>query len=117
MAKEKLSKAEAVRKAIAEGIEGNQTIADYVKEKFGLTIDTKHVANIKSGVKKKEAGAGGAAPTKATKARKNVSHVPNQQPGVSNTTLAAIRAVKEAARAVGGFANLKALAEELEQSP
>lgn len=56
---EKMTKAEAVRRALAEGIENPTEGSEYVKSKFGLDIAPGMFSSYKSQMKAKQAGGGG----------------------------------------------------------
>lgn len=49
-----MTKADAVRAAMAEGVEKPQDACEWIKTKFGIDISPAHFSSYKSGFKKKE---------------------------------------------------------------
>jgi hypothetical protein len=63
---EKITKTEAVKRALADGVEKPSEGVEYIKTKFGIEMTNAAFSVNKNNLKKKEAGGGGQ--TKKTKA-------------------------------------------------
>lgn len=101
-AAEKISKADAVRRSLAEGIEKPQEAVDYIKKQFGIEMSTGMFSSYKS--QHKAAADGGGATTGRGRGRPAVSGQP---------TLADLIRAKKLVDEFGDAAKLRALVEKL----
>ncbi len=77
-----MTKADAVRAAMAEGVEKPQDACEWIKTKFGIDITPAHFSSYKSGFKKKEGG-GASEPSSTSshgKSQPSGSRVGNSNP-------------------------------------
>jgi hypothetical protein len=109
MAKEKISKMEAVRRALNAGVTERKEIPPYIKKHFGLEINLQMAGMYKSNIKKKaEAANGTQVPKAAVKAAGKAKH----EPWSADSDLTEAAA---AARNYGGIDKLIASLEELKK--
>jgi hypothetical protein len=109
-----VSKSEAARTAIAEGIEAPQDAVAFIKTRFGIVMDPQHFSAVKSQMKKKE----GVPPAKRGRKPKSqavegyLAPPPNPRADGDATLLAAMETMKPLVASLG-VAKVKKLAELL----